>query len=66
MEITGKIVATSSESGKIIDNTSCYIVTVLKSEEAKNAKINDKVKVRINNNVEISTHFRGKNLWSKK
>ena len=50
---TGKIVATSSENGKIIDNTSCYIATISESEEAKNAKVNDKVKVRLNNNAEI-------------
>ena len=50
---TGKIIPTSSESGKIVDNTSCYIATISKSEEAKNAKVNDKVKVRLNNNIEI-------------
>ena len=50
---TGKIVATSSESGKIIDNTSCYIATISNTEQAKNAEVYDNVKVRINNNTEI-------------
>lgn len=50
---TGKIVATSEESGKVIDNFSCYIVTLSSSEEAKQAEIGDKIKVRLSNNVEI-------------
>ncbi len=50
---TGKIVATSEESGKVIDNFSCYIVTVSSSEEAKQAEIGDRIKVRLSNNVEI-------------
>ncbi len=50
---TGKIVATSEESGKVIDNFYCYIVTISSSEEAKNAEIGQKVKIRLSNNVEI-------------
>lgn len=50
---TGKIVATSEESGKVIDNFSCYIVTFSSSNEAKSAEIGDKVKIRLSNNVEI-------------
>lgn len=50
---TGKIVATSEESGKVIDNFSCYIVTFSSSNEAKAAEIGDKVKIRLSNNVEI-------------
>lgn len=50
---TGKIVATSEESGKVIDNFSCYIATISSSEEAKNAEIGQKVKIRLSNNVEI-------------
>ena len=49
---TGKIVATSQESGKIIDNFCCYIATISSSEEAKKAEISDKVKIRLSNNVE--------------
>lgn len=50
---TGKIVATSDECGKIIDNFSCYIVTTSSTEQAQTAKIGDKVKVRISTNSEI-------------
>ena len=51
---TGKIVATNDECGKIIDNTSCYIATISNSEKAKEAKIDDNIKVRLPNNEEIS------------
>lgn len=54
---TGKMVATSEESGKIIDNTTCYIATISNSEEAKQAKTGDKVKVRLPNNSEISAEI---------
>lgn len=50
---TGKIVANSEESGKVIDNFSCYIATISSSEEAKNAEIGQKIKIRLSNNVEI-------------
>lgn len=51
---TGKIVATNEECGKVIDNFTCYIATITSSEEAKKAKVEDTVKVRLSNNVEIS------------
>ncbi len=54
---TGKIVATSSESGKIIDNFSCYIATISSSEEAQKAEIGQKVKVRLSNNIEVSAQI---------
>ncbi len=44
---TGKIVPTSEESGKIIDNTYCYIATITNTEEAKNAIVGDKIRVRL-------------------
>lgn len=50
---TGKVVATSDECGKIIDNFSCYIAAVANSENAKNANIGDKIKIRLSNNAEI-------------
>ena len=50
---TGKLVATSEESGKIINNFSCYIATISSSEEAKNAEVGQDVKIRLSNNVEI-------------
>ena len=50
---TGKVIATSTECGKIVDNFYCYIVTISNSENAKNAKAGDKVKIRLSNNEEI-------------
>lgn len=50
---TGKIVATNEECGKIIDNFYCYIVTISTSEEAKQAEVGQKVKVRLSNNNEV-------------
>ncbi len=50
---TGKLVATSEESGKVIDNFSCYIVTVSSSEEAKSAEVGKKIKIRLSNNTEV-------------
>lgn len=50
---TGKLVATSEESGKIINNFSCYIATISSSEEAKNAEVGQDVKIRLSNNAEI-------------
>lgn len=54
---TGKIIATSDESGKIINNFKCYIATISSSDEAKNAKIGDDVKIRLSNNVEIDAEI---------
>ena len=50
---TGKIIATNEECGKVIDNFVCYIATITDSNEAKNAKVGDKVKLRLTNNTEI-------------
>lgn len=51
---TGKVVVTSEESGKIIDNSYCYIATISNSEKAKEAQIGQKnIKVRLPNNAEI-------------
>lgn len=54
---TGKLVATSEESGKVIDNFSCYIATISSSQEAKSAEIGQKVKVRLSNNIEITAEI---------
>lgn len=51
---TGKVVATSEECGKVIDNSYCYIATISSSEQAKTAKVGQKnIKVRLPNNIEI-------------
>lgn len=54
---TGKIVATNEECGKVIDNFSCYIATITSSEEAKQATVRQKVKVRLSSNTEISAQI---------
>lgn len=50
---TSQVIASSSEKGKIIDNFECYIATVVNSEEAKKAKVGDRVKIRLPNSKEI-------------
>lgn len=52
---TGKIVATNDECGKIIDNFACYIATISDSDEAKEAKVGDKIKIRLPNNAETDS-----------
>lgn len=49
---TGKIISTSSECGKIIDNFKCYIAITMNSKNAMKAEVNDSVKLRISNNEE--------------
>lgn len=44
---TGRIISTSNETGKVINNFVCYIATTSKSQEAKEAKIGDKVKITV-------------------
>lgn len=54
---TGKLIATSDECGKIINNFEAYIATISNSTQAKEAKIGDKLKVRLSNNVEIGAEI---------
>jgi len=51
---TGEIVATSEESGKIINNFEAYIATSLNSEKSKQAKVGDTVSLRLSNLEEIT------------
>ena len=51
---TGKIVSTSTEAGKIINNFDCYIATVLESTIAKNAEVGKKVKITLSSGNEIN------------
>ena len=51
---TGEIIATSNESGKIVDNFEAYIATSLNSDKAKEAKVGDSVKLRLSNSQEIT------------
>jgi len=50
---TGEIVTTSDEKGKVINNYECYIATILNSNEAKEAKLNNKVTLRLSTQDEI-------------
>lgn len=50
---TGQLIATNDECGKIIDSSRCYIATISNSEEAKNAKIDNNVQIRLSNNKVI-------------
>lgn len=50
---TGQIVTTSNEKGKVINNYECYIATILESDEAKEAKINKKVLLRLSTQDEV-------------
>lgn len=56
---TGQIVSTSEECGKIIDNFSCYIACVLKSEnlEEKDAKVGDTLTLRLSNAKEVKAEI---------
>lgn len=42
---TGEMIPSSNESGKIVNNYNCYIATILKSDKAKKAEIDDKVQL---------------------
>ena len=55
---TGKIVSTSTEEGKIIDNFKCYIATVLESDIAKNAEIGKTVKITLSSGNEINAEIK--------
>ena len=57
---TGQLIATNEECGKIIDSSSCYIVTISSSEKSKSAKLDDKVKIRLEIDREINelTNYR--------
>ena len=54
---TGQIIATNNECGKIIDNFTCYIATISNTDKAKEAKVGDKVKIRLSNNTEINAEI---------
>ena len=46
---TGQTVAGSEEVGKIINNYQCYIVFNSNTNEAKNSKVGDTIKIRVQN-----------------
>lgn len=52
---TRKNVTSSNEKGKIVNNYFCYMLFNSNSEEAKNAKINDKIRIKIDEEEIITT-----------
>ena len=46
---TGQLIESSSEKAKIVNNYQCYIAVIMDSEEAKNAKIGDRVSLEFLN-----------------
>lgn len=46
---TGQVISSSEECGKIINNFKFYLAVILRSEEAKAAKVGDSVKIRLSN-----------------
>lgn len=54
---TGQMVAASNEAGKIVDNYHCYIVFFSESEQAKEAKQNSNIKIRLPSEKEVSAEL---------
>lgn len=50
---TGKIVSTSNECGKVIDNFKCYIAVTLNSKNSMKTEVGKQVTLRISNNEEF-------------
>lgn len=51
---TGKIISTSNESGKIINNFECYIATILNSDSAKYAEEGKNVLITLSSGNELN------------
>lgn len=50
---TGQVIASNSECAKIVNNYSCYVATITKSEEAKKVAINDTIPLVLSTGNEI-------------
>lgn len=46
---TGQLIESSNEKAKIVNNYQCYIAVIMKSDEAKKAKVGDKVSLEFLN-----------------
>lgn len=57
---TGKIVSTSNECGKIINNFNCYIATILNSEAANNIEVGKEVKITLSSGNEMNAKIKYK------
>lgn len=54
---TGKIVPTSNESAKIVNNFNVYIAAILDSDAAKNAKVGDKIVITLSSGTEFDAEI---------
>ena len=52
---TEQVIATSNDSGKVIDNFKCYIAITMDSEQAMSAEVGDSVKLRVFDKKEIDS-----------
>ncbi|MBR2705005.1 MAG: hypothetical protein IKE91_06020 [Clostridia bacterium] len=50
---TGKLIASTTDSGKIVNNFKCNIACLLDSEEAKNCEVGKTIKLRLQDSKEI-------------
>ncbi len=50
---SGQIIASNNKKAKVIDNYKCYIASTSDTEEAKNSKVGDRIKIRLPNSEEI-------------
>ena len=50
---TGQMIATSTESGKIVDNFKSYIIFFSKSENAESAEVDSTIKIRLPSEKEV-------------
>lgn len=55
---TSQVIASSNEKGKVIDNFECYIATVVDSDEAKQAEVGKKIKIRLPNSKEVDAKIK--------
>lgn len=51
---TGKLIASTTDSGKIVNNFKCNIACLLDSEEAKNCEVGKTIKLRLQDSKEVS------------
>lgn len=52
---TGKIISTSEECGKIVNNFGCYIASVIRKRENQEMKVGTKAKIRLSSGQELDT-----------
>lgn len=52
---TGQTIATSTESGKVVNNYECYIATILKKDQLHDIEQDDKLELRLSNGDEIAS-----------